>query len=1201
MRLLGCAVLLGACVGTGGADVATVAAGPIAELFAGRTVLVGELTPAAPLPELPPGATVVMLSAQPRDSGPWLDQAQREAMVKFVAAGGRLCLFGHAASLVTELGIESEWPERSIFRWGYDRRTAVGRARLGIQVVSGRAPEWFEGLTAVAEHEHTFHLVARQPCDVPICTWSQGVPQGGEVLALLAAELDGRAATPQAPAVVRWQHGLGVVVAVGLGPDLDNPDTAIAANAMRFVRNVVAHAGEPGQPPVVMLGVPPLRTAPLPPVVMDLAAREVPAAPLLAHWGWQAALAPADDDTTARPYAELIDDVLLPSWQAGADLLEIGLGHRDRGAPLAWRAGDRLPPPSSWRGGVFWPEWTPHTFGDLAAEAHARGVLLQAAVDPLPVGERADERLVALRFFARELADLRRLGPRALDGFGVRDWWPDTSGFGVSMVQDFQPCAYLYSAGERVPPFAGALRTVDADDGAPAGLPFAGVSEQWRAGFPAAQFPLGVLDARALRPAAMVPYDVPAGGSAPDWLVAQLNDFVRSRRDQGAALWWRAHDPATLGPQTSAYVQGLSMEPLRAAVAMPLTATGVGGLRDAAAALLDEVQVGFGAELPAPAAVHVLQNNWLRLVGSGGGLLFDTTGTARFSPGQSSVLSSGLLRTRLFGGRPIGDALRTSTLDLLADGTRGEGGYASTSGIGGAQREDRRLPAVLAFAAAPSWPQRVVIECDLQTGYHELELVLRGVQGRGLCAVRLDDVLLRCLPFRTGERLAIVSIPVHVARAGLRQLSLTVLEGGSVGIDRLQLVRRGDVGAEAEVLVPAGSVATLAERSASSYHAERLSFTMLADMPGFLMRVHTDRAVRNLQVERTLALPAYTRLLRSSGGERDDQLRSPFVLRATDPTLPDLVVAPLLLARYDRFRFGPEGLQLLSAPEPGAEARVGFLLVGRDQSERVMGQARRLFVALDQPQVLDLGGTGEATLVPDLPFAWTQLLQLSADVRTPFAVRENGWWTWRGAQPASDGGVWLRVVHVPGDTVQVVGGPTLLARTRPGPGSRAVLALRDVTADSAVVRVLQPSRLVPPSIVFAAGFDEVDVDGVPWAHFDGNTVYLPDVPGTYAVRTRQHGGGAGVHVRRTAAPLRRCAYDRRTRQLLLTTALDPARPPELPYTAVLAGPRPTRIDNGEVVNDDELRHADAELRAQAQAGGVVIRFRGGITKVHYGE
>ncbi|MCB9879885.1 MAG: hypothetical protein H6835_20020 [Planctomycetes bacterium] len=1200
MRLLACAVLFG-CVGPGGNKPATVAAGPLAELFAGRTVLVGELAPAQPLPELAPGATVVVLSAQPRSSGSWLDEAQRTALAGFVAAGGRLCLFGHAASLATELGIESEWPERSSFRWGFDRRTAIGRARLGVQVVSGRVPEWFDGLGASAQDEHTFHLVARQPCDVPICTWSQGAPQRGEVLAVLAVELDGRAVASQAPAVVRWSHGRGAVVAVGLGPDLGSADATIAANAAQFVRNVVARAGEPGQPPLVMLGVPLTRVAAAAPVAMDLGAREVPAAPQLAHWGWQAALAPADDDTQARPYAELIDDVLLPSWQAGADLLEVGLGQRDRGAPLAWREGDRLKPPSSWRGGAFWPQWTTRTLGDLAAEAHARGVLLQAAVDPLPVGDRVEERLVALRYFARELADLRRLGARALDGLGVRDWWPDTSGLGVAMVQDFQPGAYLYSAGELTPTFAGALRALDADDGAPAGLPFAGISARWRDGFPAAEFPLGVLDARASRPAALVPYDVPAGGSAPDWLVAQINHFVRSRRDQGAALWWRAHDPATLGPQTAAYVQGLSMEPLRAAVAMPLAATGAGGLRAAAAELLDEVQSGFGAELPAPAAVHVLQNNWLRLVGSGGGLLFDPSGMARFQPGEPAVLSAGLLRTRLFGGRPNGDALRTTTQDFLAAGTRGAGGYGSTSGIGGARAEDRRLPAVLAFGAAPQWPQRVAIECELDTGYHELELVLRGVQGRGLCAVRLDDVLLRCVPFRTGERLAIVTVPVHVARPGLRQLSLTVLEGGSVGIDRMQLVRRGDVGAEAEVVVPAGSVASLAERSASSYHAERLEFTMLADMPGLLMRVHCDRAVRSLQVERTLSLPGYTRLLRSSAGERADALRGPFVLRAADLALPDLVVAPLLLARYDRFRFGAEGLQMLSAPEPGAEARVGFLLVGRDDSERVLGQARRLFAALDQPLALDLGATGEASLSPELPFAWTQLLRLEAGVRTPFAVRENGWWTWRGAQPADDGGVWLRVVHVPGDTVQVVGGPTLLARTRPGPGSRAVLALRDVSSSAAVVRVLQPSRLVPPSVVFAADFDEVYVDGAPWAHFDGNTVFLPDVPGIYAVKTRQHGGGVGVHVRRTAAPLRRCAFDPRSRQLLLSTALDPARPPELPYTAVLTGPRPTRVDNGEVLDDAELRHADAETRAQALAGGVVIRFRSGITKVHYGE
>ena len=137
-------------------------------------------------------------------------------------------------------------------------------------------------------------------------------------------------------------------------------------------------------------------------------------------------------------------------------------------------------------------------------------------------------------------------------------------------------------------------------------------------------------------------------------------------------------------------------------------------------------------------------------------------------------------------------------------------------------------------------------------------------------------------------------------------------------------------------------------------------------------------------------------------------------------------------------------------------------------------------------------------------------------------------------------------------------------------------------------------------MTFAQPFDEVFVDDVAWAHHDGRTVRLPDVPGTYRVRTGRDAGGSRPHVVATSAPLRRCEYSAAGRVLQLVTAPDPERPPELPYTAVLGGPRPVRIDNGELVPDDELRFADAAARAAAAAGGTLVRFRAGTTEVHYG-
>lgn len=1199
------AVVGGACRGADGDPAPTALPAELAAAFEGRAVRTVVLEADATAPPLAVGSTAVLWADGEHGSGSLLTPAVRARLLQHVELGGRLLLLGHAAAVAAELGIEPEWPEREVVRWGFDRRTALGRAKLGIEVTSGRRPEWFDGLAPVGDREFTHFLVAREPCNEPVCTWSEGAPQRGEVLALLVQELDGRGVERAAPVLVRWRHGDGELVALGLLPDAGSADATVRDNATTLLRNLLAGsatdrtaAATGTQAPLTVLTLAAERLPPPPAAALDLRDRELPAAPQVAHWGWQATLTSGGDVGLPRPPHELVDGVLLPSWSAGADLLAVRMIHRELGSPLPWRSNDPLQPPSSFRSTGAPDGWNARTFGDLAAEAHARGMLAHAELDPLPVEAQAPERAVALRFFARELADLRRAGGRAFDGFLVREWWNDRSGFGAAMVQDFHPGARFVRSGMAAAAGAADVWSSDADDGAPAGLPFGGLSATWRGDLPADLQPFAVLDARGKRSPLATAHDLAGGGSEPDWMVAQANDFVRARLGRGPGFWWRAHDPATLRPEAVAYAHGLGNEGLRAAVAMPLAATGPGGVRAAAAELLGDVQRGFGAAGPAAPAVHALQNNWLQLLGSGGALRFDPEGLARFDQ-ASRGLSPALLRTRLFGARPQGEPNAVRDLDVRAGGVRGAGGYGTSYVVRGEPGADRRVPAVMAFPGGGEWPQRVDVEIEPALGYHELELQLRGVVGRGLCAVRLDGVLLQCLPFVTGERPTPCVVPMHVARAGVRRLAFEVVAGGSVAIDQARLVRRGEVGAEARVETAAGSLAELVERSASSYHAEELRLTMVADQPGFLLRLRCERAVRNLQAERTFALPQHPVL--GAHDDAADDLRRPFVLLGTDAATPDLVVVPLLLSRHERLRFGAAGLQWSAALEPGAEARLGVLLVPNGRGAALRAAVQKAFEALDRPTVLEVGNGLDVALTHDAAMAWTRVVKVRGGARTPYAVRENGWWTWRGTQEAADGAAWLRVVHLPGDTVAVAGGPSLLARTRPGPGAARVVALRDATADAATVRVLQASRLVPPSLTLAAAFGEAFVNERPWAWYDDRTVWLPDVPGDYRVRTVRDAGAPRPHVRATSAPLRRCEYDPTTKTLLLSTAFDAARPPELPYTAILGGPRPTRIENGELVAEEALRHADAQARAQAAAGGTLIRFRPGATRVSYGE
>ncbi|MBM4062362.1 MAG: hypothetical protein FJ265_14880 [Planctomycetes bacterium] len=1168
-------------------------AAELRELLGGRVeVVVRELPPRdAPL-ALPAGGCLVVGSDGWREVDGRLGPGQLQALRDFLARGGAVLLFGYAAQLAADAGVETERPESAPFRWGFDARTAIGRARLGLGVVSGRLPELFDGLVATGGEDH-FLLAGGQPCSEATCLWAVGEPRSGVVLARLLVELDGAGGAPGAPVLVHWRAGPGEVLACGLVPGLDGEDPTVRENARRFLRNCVATAlrGRPG--PVVVYEPPRRGGAPVP--AADR--RELPAAPLLAHWGWRVPI--RDAAGTVRSAEELVEEVLLPSWLQGADLLGLDLGDRGGLLPLPWDVGDPLRPPAGYRPGAPWPGWSAATPGWLVREAHARGMLVHAGIAAFSVGERPAERFALLRFLARELACLRRLGDAAIDGFVAQIGCRDGSGVAAAMVEDFRPGGAVVHAGEAGPVAAGALRALDADDGAVPRLGPSGLSASWRDGFPADLFPFGVLDAREVRPDRAG--TGPGGGSFPDWIVQQANDFVRERRGAGGALWWRAHDPATLGPRTVAYVHGVSMEPLRAAVAMPLAATGAGGYRAAAAALLGEAQPGFGAATEAPAAVCVLQNNWFRLDGSGGALWFDPTGSARFGRGQARALAHRFVRTRLSGGRPDAELVRGGDIDFLQAGQRGEGGYPETLEVDAVRGAERQLPAVLAGDGGGRWPARVAVAVEPGAGYHELQLLPRAVRGQGILTVALDGAVLRCVPFAVGVPGEQVVVPVHVANDGERRLWLEVAEGGAVALDRLRLVRAGDVGAEARIDVPAGSLAQLAESSASSYHKERLELRTLADFPGFLLRSSCSRAARNLQVERTFQFAARASLLRASGGEAAARLRAPFLLRLAGDGLPDVLVAPLRLWRHDHFALRDGLLQLACVPEPGHETRVGFLLCARGEGEPWLAAATAVFAALDEVQELELGDGGEALLVNDLAVTWPRLLHLRQRARTPYAVLENGWWTWRAAQPADGGGDLLRVVLQPGDPVRVVGGPALFARTRPAAGSLSVLALREPGPRSVTARVHQPSRLGLPGVVMAEDFTEVLVDGAPWSAFDGRTVWLPDRAGTYRIETQSHRGALPPHVARTGAPLRQCRFLPERRELLLVADADPARPVELPFTAVLRGPRPRRGENGEVVDDAELRFPDAEARAAAAAGGVLIRFRPGVTRVWYGD
>jgi hypothetical protein len=1117
---------------------------------------------------LPAAGAVVVASTGAEPVRLALEAGQREELRQFVARGGRLLLLGYAAVLAHDLGLARERPRSEAFRWGYDAAARSGHARLGGAPRSASAAELFAGLPVVDGGAVLW--AGGRPCHVPCCVFA-GDP-GGEVMAHLAVEREGSLAVETAAVAVQWPLERGAVLALGVPPDAPDDDGALADPARQLARNAVRWLG--GAALVLVAEVAAAPAPSVPPVSLPHAAQ-------LAHWGWQM---PWPGRSVA--VAALVDDVVLPASRAGADLFALEVADAG-GLGVPWAAGDRLRPPASLRTAA---EPVPaSTLLQLAAEARVRGLLPSLGLPQWPVGPRSSERFGLLRWLARELGAPAGSTGRGFAGVQLGSWPRDLAGIAPAMLEDFEPHAFLLRSGETGPAAAAGLRALHGADGGVPGLDLRGVTAQFRHGFPAERFPAGVLPV--------------AAGDGPDWVVQQGLDFVRTRRHQGGALWWRMAGPGELSSELAAYARGIAQEGLRAAVAMPLAATGQLGTRAAAAAVVGLPAAQLGATCAMPAATVVLQNNWLRLAGSGGALDYDAEGLARFDRPGTLRLAAGWLTTRLFGTRPDGAAVLRPRCDLLAPGQRPAGGFGPVVAIAAGALVDRRLPQRLQAAAAPEWPAAVHVELELTTGCHTCELTVVAETSAAALVVRLDGTTLVAVPCPEPGTPVTTTVPLHVARAGNRRLELAHLCGGPVAIQACAVQRTGDLAAEAFVDTAAGALAQLGERSASSGHQERVSVRALADLPGFVMRWHCERAARNLQVERTFALPGYVPwvgagVVPEAGA---DGSRTAVALRAESADLPDVLLVVLRAQRHDRVTAMAGQVVWASAPETGAVAALGVLLLPRSQSRLWLPHAAVVLRALDQPLAADLGAGGELTVPGDLPFAWPRLVQVQQRAGLPFAVCVDGWWCWRGAAPGPEGSDWLPVWSLPGQVTRVRTGPALLGTTRPGPGSAGVLALQAVESQSVTACVLQPSRLGPPAVVLAAEPGAVWLDGRPWAYHDGATVFLPDRVGTYRITSTAPTGVRTPTVVACSARLRECHYDGLRRELVLVADSDPERPFGLPYTARISGPPPRSVEGGEVIAPNELRWPDAAAEAKAAAHGVTIRFRAGVTRILYGN
>ncbi len=1162
---------------------------------------------------------LILLSETDGESGQAVPAEVLSALRLYVRGGGSLLLLGYTTRLVHEIGFEPIRPDRCTeLRWGADDRTASGLMHFGFRA-KGVGIGLDQGLRAAANRDQSFLIGGGSLVTAQACYWQESPPQSAEILGRLTGDRDGETIEHDGVVLARWLEGDGEVVACGFVPEPWRTEEDIRANAIAFVNNLITALGGSADSKIaVCVSRKARRTA-----VSEtkggerLGDRAVPGEVAIPHWGWQIATNYQHAHKGCVAPSDIFTFVMQPSHYAGASLMDLRLPDAHRGYSFDWKSSDVLRSPPGWFGGAFWQEWWPaEQVRALARHAHAHGMLMQTWLNPAPIrrGGIDSHYVASIKWLSRELGDVRLFSDATLDGLGFHDWFDDSKGYTMRQARVYQPGVYGYSTSPRNGRIDHAIQVVDAALGRPAGINAAGVSEGWRDVFSPAVYAGAMLDCHVKRPSRKLwrGKDALGGGSYPDWILKQANDYARSRFGTGAAMWWQAYNVSTMNADTVDYVHGVSMDPLRAAVATRLSATGKDGYRDRVAQQYEatkrmQVQAGFAPPLDAlRARTAFLQNNHFRLYGSGGPLVFDASGSADHDEptAPEQRLAGAFLATEVRGFIPRAQPAEGRSFDFIGTASRASGGYGDVGvAIAGLDKVDHQFPAMLGVGEAPTWPEWVAVGFEVPLGSYDLELELLGQSENGLLEVRLDGELLALLPYQSGAKTQAHAVPIQLAKGGRRSLKLIAIDGGTVMVPRCTLRRRGDSSnrGETQVLDKAGVRASLVEHVRSPYFAARVELSTVADMPGFLLVLDYLSAARRVEVVQRFGLTGYRRVRRSLGGELSTQLTRPFVLGSDDPKAPDIAVIPLMLPKYHSFKIGDEGwLEMLAYPRPHQRVAIAFVFL-RDHVASDLEALVRVCQAALQPEEVRVATGKEITLETDLPIPWVRALRIAGGPKQAFMVEEGGQWLFRGSQPAHGGGRWLKVYHLPGHPVRILGFDDPKMPVRPGPGSLHAISLSEVKKESVSVNVLSAGPLLAaPSIEVREKFDVVTLDGQPWQFFSGNKIYLPCRPGRHQVSWHELRRESEPRLARTRAIVTRCRYDSGARRVLeFHTRARPEDPPGTEYTAWLEGPVPVDLIGAVRVEEEFQSYPTAQHAEAAVSKGVIIRFKPGLVQARY--
>jgi hypothetical protein len=214
--------------------------------------------------------------------------------------------------------------------------------------------------------------------------------------------------------------------------------------------------------------------------------------------------------------------------------------------------------------------------------------------------------------------------------------------------------------------------------------------------------------------------------------------------------------------------------------------------------------------------------------------------------------------------------------------------------------------------------------------------------------------------------------------------------------------------------------------------------------------------------------------------------------------------------------------------EPSKKAAVDVLLQAIQQEEQEVRFGEKEAIGISNPH----------------RFPIVRILKITDPDGSPYQVRENGWWMFRGAQPSLEypGCDYLKVYLPAEGSVKVRRYGFIDGVVKNGWGCQYITAINEVGTDqerkgSCTVKVFNTTPLIfAPRMQFAQKIASVELDGKPWHYFDEDLIFLPNRAGIYQIEV-EYGEPATPHLTRSYGVLESSHWD--GKKLTLELGLPP--------------------------------------------------------------